>query len=130
MLIYESSRIYKDRLVDKQSKQKFDQMLYSLLRTHLNYSEKLVDTYFISKVASGGDRLIPNLPPLGRIGKADFIQLIEQGLRAYEREFKEMNVHLFDDILEFIAFSERVLSKPGGCILMAGRAGVGRKTTA
>ena len=40
-----------------------------------------------------------------------------------------MNVHMFDEILEYIAFTERVLSKPGGCILMAGRAGVGRKTT-
>lgn len=36
---------------------------------------------------------------------------------------------MFDEILEFIAYSERVLSKPGGCILMAGRSGVGRKTT-
>ena len=74
--------------------------------------------------------MIPNLPPLGRIGKADYILLIEQSLRAYEREFKEMNIHLFDDILDLIAFSERVLSKPGGCLLLAGRSGVGRKTTA
>ena len=50
-------------------------------------------------------------------------------MRAYEREFKEMNIHLFDEILDMIAFTERVLSQPGGCMLMAGRAGVGRKTT-
>ena len=129
VLIYESSRIFKDRLVDKQSKLKFDSQLYTLLRTHLKYNDKLVDTFFISKVASSGERIIPSLPPLGRIGKADFIQLIEQGMRAYEREFKEMNIHLFDDILELIAFTERTLSRPGGCILMAGRSGVGRKTT-
>lgn len=36
---------------------------------------------------------------------------------------------MFDEILEFIAYTERVLSKPGGSILMAGRSGVGRKTT-
>ena len=104
-------------------------MLYTLLKQHLKYNEKLSDTYFISKVAQGGDRLIANLPPLGRITKPDFIQLIEQSLRAYEREFKEMNVHLFDELLELIAYTERVLSKPGGCLLMAGRSGVGRKTT-
>lgn len=40
-----------------------------------------------------------------------------------------MNLHLFDEIIDLIAFSERTLSKPGGCLLMAGRAGVGRKTT-
>jgi hypothetical protein len=100
-----------------------------LLRSHLKYNDKLQDTYFISKVASNGERIIQNLPPLGRITKPDFITLIEQSMRAYEREFKEMNIHLFDDILELIAFTERTLSKPGGCVLMAGRSGVGRKTT-
>lgn len=73
VLIYESSRIFKDRLVDKQSKLKFDSMLYTLLRNHLKFGEKLVDTFFISKIASQGDRIIPNLPPLGRISKGDFI---------------------------------------------------------
>jgi dynein heavy chain 2 len=77
VLIYESSRIFKDRLVDKQSKLKFDSMLYTLLRNHLKFSEKLTDTFFISKVASQGERIIANLPPLGRITKGDFIQLIE-----------------------------------------------------
>ena len=100
------------------------------MKSHLKYNDKLQDTYFISKVASNGERIIPNLPPLGRITKPDFITMIEQGMRAYEREFKEMNIHLFDDILELIAFTERTLSKPGGCLLMAGRSGVGRKTTA
>jgi uncharacterized protein YqgQ len=52
VLIYESSRIFKDRLIDKQSKAKFDSILYQLLRNHLKYNEKLVDTFFISKVAS------------------------------------------------------------------------------
>lgn len=65
---------------------------------------------------------------MGRINKADFITLIEGALRAYEREFKEMNIHLFDDILDWISYTERALSKPGGHILMAGRAGVGRRT--
>lgn len=73
VLIYESSRIFKDRLVDKQSKANFDNILYTLLKTHLKFNEKLSDTYFISKVGSSGERLIPNLPPLGRISKSDFV---------------------------------------------------------
>lgn len=55
--------------------------------------------------------------------------MIEQAMRAYEREFKELKVHLFEDILDQIAYTERTLSQPGGCLLFAGRAGVGRKTT-
>mmetsp|Transcript_31229 Transcript_31229/g.22633 ORF Transcript_31229/g.22633 Transcript_31229/m.22633 type:complete len:107 (+) Transcript_31229:3862-4182(+) len=53
--------------------------------------------------------------------------MIEQLLRAYEREYKELNVHLIDEIIEMIAFVERVLSKPGGNLLLAGKSGVGRK---
>jgi dynein heavy chain 2, cytosolic len=37
VLIYESSRIFKDRLVDKQSKVKFDSILYQLLKNHLKF---------------------------------------------------------------------------------------------
>jgi len=37
--IYESSRIFKDRLVDKDSKVRFDKILYSLLKNHLRYNE-------------------------------------------------------------------------------------------
>lgn len=71
--------------------------------------------------------MIPGIPNLGRIPKPDFIALIEQSMRAYEREFKELSVHLIEEILEMIANIERVLSMPGGSLLLAGRAGVGRK---
>jgi len=37
--IYESSRIFRDRLVDKDSKMLFDKILYSLLKNHLRFNE-------------------------------------------------------------------------------------------
>ena len=77
IMIYESQRIFKDRLVDKDSKKRFDQILYTLLKNHLKFSEKLVDTYYISKVSSG-ESLIKGLPNLGRISKQDFVLLIDQ----------------------------------------------------
>ena len=52
-LVYESSRIFKDRLVDKESKMQFDKILYGLLKSHLRYNDTLRDTYFISKVVQG-----------------------------------------------------------------------------
>jgi dynein heavy chain 2, cytosolic len=48
-------------------------------------------------------------------------------MRAYEREFKELEVHLIEEVLDLIAYTERILSMPGGCLLLAGRSGVGRK---
>ena len=52
----------------------------------------------------------------------------EQSLRAYEREFKELELVLIDETLDLVSQVERVLSRPGGSILLAGRAGVGRRT--
>lgn len=48
-------------------------------------------------------------------------------MRAYEREFKELDIHMIDEVLELISQVERVLSMPGGSLLLAGRSGVGRK---
>lgn len=48
-------------------------------------------------------------------------------MRAYEREFKELDIHLIEEVLEMTAYTERVLSMPGGCLLLAGRSGIGRK---
>lgn len=71
--------------------------------------------------------MVQGLPPLGRIGKQDFVLMIDQALRAYEREFKTMDMILIDEIFDLIAFSERALSQPGANLLLAGRSGTGRK---
>lgn len=129
-LVYEASRIFKDRLVDRDSKLRFDKVLYSLLKSHLRFNEQLKDTYFISKIVQGNQSLVPGLPPLGRIGKQDFHAMMDQALRAYEREYKTMDVDLIDEILDLVAFSERTLSQPGANLLLAGRSGTGRKQSA
>jgi dynein heavy chain 2 len=129
ILIYESNRVFRDRLVDRENKKKFDNILYASLKNHLKYQDKLVDTYFISLVMKGNESLIPGLPSLGRIGKNDFITMVQGAMRAYEREFKELDIHLVEEVLEMIAYVERVLSMPGGCLLLAGRSGIGRKAS-
>lgn len=65
--------------------------------------------YFISKVA-GPNTLLASLPLLGRIPKNDFSTMIEGALKAYEREYKTMDIHLIDEILELVAYIERTLS--------------------
>ena len=96
--------------MDRDSKLRYDKILYTLLKSHLRFGEQLKDTYFISKVVQGSQGLVPGLPPLGRIGKADFVSLIDQALRAYEREYKTMDIHLIDEILDLVAYTERALS--------------------
>ena len=72
-MIYESQRVYRDRLVDRQAQATFDNMMYNLIKSHLKYPNKLEDTYFLSKVTQGQPSLIPGLPSMGRIQKADYV---------------------------------------------------------
>jgi len=58
----------------------------------------------------GTESIIKGLPSLGRIPKDDFIQLVEGQMRAYEREFKAIDVHLIEEVLDLFAFVERSLS--------------------
>lgn len=43
-------------------------------------------------------------------------------------EHREIDMLIFREVLENMARVDRVLSKPGGSLLMAGRSGVGRRT--
>lgn len=44
------------------------------------------------------------------------------------RDNKEDEILLFDEVLDNIAKVDKVLSQPGGSLVMAGRSGVGRRT--
>ena len=59
-----------------------------------------------------------------------FEEHVRGKLLMYEREVKELNILLFPEVLERVARFNRVLSQPGGHLLLAGRSGVGRRTTA
>ena len=77
-LVYESQRVYRDRLVDRQSKKTFDQILFKHVQTDLKFPvNKLEEVYFLSKITQGQESAIPGIPNMGRIPKADFIQMIE-----------------------------------------------------
>ena len=54
--------------------------------------------------------------------------MIQNTLRSYEREFKELELILVDEVLHLFTSIERSLSKLGETILLAGKSGVGRRT--
>lgn len=94
----ELAKRFKDRLVNFEQQGKFDGFLSSLLRAHLSY--QTVPNIFFS--SCGGQKM------LTRLEKKDFVSAINQGLVLYEREFKEMKLHLLDEVLSLLA------SKDGG----------------
>lgn len=48
---------------------------------------------------------------------------------AIAREQCELDMYIFKEVLDHIARVDRVLSRPGGSLLLAGRSGVGRRTS-
>eukprot|EP00727_Mastigamoeba_balamuthi_P008574 m51a1_g4339 putative cytoplasmic dynein 2 heavy chain 1 isoform x1 (4695) ;mRNA; f:164362-180818 len=55
---------------------------------------------------------------------------VKRGILMFEREVKELHLSLFPDVFDHIARVDRVLSQPGGALLLVGKSGVGRCSTA
>ena len=125
-LIWEANRIFRDRLVGRESLIAFDQIISCQMRAFLGAEvapKAMAETYFAaSKDKSAG------VSSLERYSKGDFIALVNQAIKNYEREFKEVRLHLIDEVLELIAAEDRIVSMPGGSVLLAGISGVGRRT--
>ncbi|CAF0783257.1 unnamed protein product [Rotaria sordida] len=128
---YEAFRLFKDRLVGHDAQEKFDQIIDKTLKSDWasNALGSLKDSYFVSWVNSSGRR---TLPPAGRVlsrvSSKELIPYIERGAARYRAEYLDTNVFLFREILDTIVRCDRVLTTPGGSLLLAGRSGVGRRT--
>ena len=69
-LVYESQRVFRDRLVDRQSKKVFDQILFKHVQNDLKFPvNKLEEIYFLSKITQGQEFAVPGIPNMGRIPK-------------------------------------------------------------
>ena len=88
-----------------------------------------LDSYFVSWINSTGRQ---TLPPTGRVlarlSVKDLIPHIERGIARYRADYRDTDVFLFREIVDAIVRCDRVLTTPGGSLLLAGRSGVGRRT--
>jgi len=75
-----------------------------------------------------GQPLPPHGKPLGKLNSADLKDVIRKGLIHYGRDSQNLDILLFQEVLEYMSRIDRVLSFPGGSLLLAGRSGVGRRT--
>ncbi|MED6293760.1 Cytoplasmic dynein 2 heavy chain 1 [Characodon lateralis] len=94
----------------------------------------MIDGFYVTWGASEGAVVAPGqpLPPhgkqLGRLDSADLKQVIQKGVALYSRDNKELDLLLFWEVCDFVSRVDRVLSRPGGSLLLAGRSGAGRHT--
>jgi dynein heavy chain 2, cytosolic len=149
VLAYEAMRIYRDRLVDSDSAAKFDSAVSAALRSQWGFNPDLRDVLFTSLThvtraggnapasardghASGAavaaDASLGNT--LHRVTFANLRSLVERGMKVYEREERELGIHLFNEVVEHVACIDRIVTASGGCALLVGRSGVGRRSAA
>lgn len=62
------------------------------------------------------------------MSRDDVTELIKKGVRSFEREIRDLDVPIFDEIIDSITAMDRVLSSPAGCLLLVGRVGAGRRS--
>ncbi|XP_037123246.1 cytoplasmic dynein 2 heavy chain 1 isoform X1 [Syngnathus acus] len=136
VVAHEARRLFRDRLVSSRDLNTFDNILSSIIRGDWSSDalENMTDGFYVTWGVSEGVLMTPgqSLPPhgkqLGRLHSSDLKQVIQKGLVLYSRDNRELDLLLFWEVCDFVSRLDRVLSRPGGSLLLAGRSGVGRHT--
>ena len=108
----------------------FTRILSMTLGNMINFRGDLSTIVCSTLGASAEDRLSPDPERLKMVKWTmdTFQELVAEKLKGFEREFKELNMMLFPEVLERIAQYDRVLSSRGGSMLLCGSSGVGRRS--
>ncbi|KAM3616881.1 uncharacterized protein V6R79_025341 [Siganus canaliculatus] len=136
VVAYEARRLFRDRLVSSKDLHMFDNILSSIIRGDWGSDalDNMTDGFYVTWGASEGAVMAPgqSLPAhgkqLGRLDSTDLKQVIQKGVVLYSRDNRELDLILFWEVCDFVSRVDRVLSRPGGSLLLAGRSGVGRHT--
>ncbi|PRP81711.1 hypothetical protein PROFUN_10811 [Planoprotostelium fungivorum] len=126
VISYESQRLFRDKGVDNNARQRYDKIAEPIFKGQ--WSAKYTTAQFFTTFGSttvGAD----GLKQLYRVEPEDFKDFVNKGIIVYERDVKELHMLIFGEILEHIAHVDRVLSSPGGSLLLVGKPGVGRRTS-
>ena len=126
--VYEGRRLFGDRMVTTEAKQRVATLLQGVAQTQFHATVD-PEAMFVTWGSMGQDAPTGTAcVPVFEMAMGDMGEAVTQKLVMYEREHKELGLVLFPDVLETIARIDRVISEPGGHILMAGRSGVGRRS--
>ncbi|XP_076138461.1 cytoplasmic dynein 2 heavy chain 1 [Alosa pseudoharengus] len=138
IVAYEARRLFRDRIVSAKDLHTFDNILMSVIRGDWGSDvlDSMSDTFYVTwgaaheagAIMAPGQSLPPHGKPLGRLDSADLKEVIRKGILMYGRDNRELDILLFHEVLDFMSRVDRVLSRPGGSLLLAGRSGVGRRT--
>ncbi|GLH06946.1 Dynein heavy chain, cytoplasmic, partial [Gryllus bimaculatus] len=135
VVVYEAQRLFRDKLVSDEHRGQFDTIVNQVMDQDWSKDGvvgKAMSAYYVTAGANtqipAGAPLPPVGKPLGRMKTEDWTHIVERGIQVFGREGQTLDLLILPEVLDLVARVERVLSAPCGSLLLAGRAGVGRKS--
>ncbi|CAL4157019.1 unnamed protein product, partial [Meganyctiphanes norvegica] len=130
---YEACRLFRDKLVEEEDITKFDSIILACLHSDwgLDLRNHVHNTYFVTAATGtvlAGAPLPMHGHTLGYMTEEDWAATVSRAVKHYGHDNRELDLLFFAEVLDNMARVDRVLSSPGGSLLMAGRSGVGRRT--
>ncbi|KAK7078013.1 hypothetical protein SK128_012525 [Halocaridina rubra] len=131
--LYEACRLFRDKLAEDEDIQKFDGIVLGTLHSDwgTDLQNQIVNNYYVTSAVQA---IAPGAPvpqegyKMGHMTSENWTQIVEKAVRQYSREKIELDLLLFSEVLDAMARVDRILTVPGGSLLLAGRSGVGRRT--
>ncbi|KAL8191062.1 UNVERIFIED_CONTAM: Cytoplasmic dynein 2 heavy chain 1, partial [Gekko kuhli] len=138
IVAYEARRLFRDKIVGAKKLHVFDNILMKVFQGDWGSDvlDNMADSYYVTwgarnelgAVMAPGQTLPSHGRPLGKLNSADLKDVIKKGIIHYGRDNQEIEILLFPEVLDYVSRVDRVLSFPGGSLLLAGHSGVGRRT--
>ncbi|XP_068211563.1 cytoplasmic dynein 2 heavy chain 1 [Palaemon carinicauda] len=131
--IYEACRLIRDRLAEDGDIAKFDSLILSAVQSDWNVDLRyhITNSYYVTPAVAA---IAPGAPlpqgghKIGHMNAEEWGKVVEKAVKQYSREKQELNLLIFTEVLDVMARVDRVLTVPGGSLLLAGRSGIGRRT--
>uniref|UniRef100_A0A8C5WVK4 Cytoplasmic dynein 2 heavy chain 1 n=1 Tax=Laticauda laticaudata TaxID=8630 RepID=A0A8C5WVK4_LATLA len=138
IVAYEAKRLFRDKIVGAKEVHVFDNILMKVFQGDWGSDilDNMTDTFYVTwgahhelgTIMAPGQTLPPHGRPLGKLNSTDLKDIIRKGIIHYGRDNHEIEILLFTEVFDYVSRIDRVLSFPGGSLLLAGQSGVGRRT--
>lgn len=129
ILSYESFRIFSDKLINEDDRKKFETILNKIFQLQWGKTtvlSNLKDVYFVPSEQYNNKQ---DTVALSRLNSEDWGSSIKKGIQYFGREGHTLNLLIIPELLNLVSAISRSLSQVAGCVLLAGRSGVGRHSS-
>uniref|UniRef100_A0A158PNV8 Cytoplasmic dynein 2 heavy chain 1 (inferred by orthology to a C. elegans protein) n=1 Tax=Anisakis simplex TaxID=6269 RepID=A0A158PNV8_ANISI len=123
-LLYEGERIFRDRLVNSNHTQRFDEIVIDVTSTSISCNDGSV---YITSSGAFNPHTSMTGKRLSMVPRKEYTKQLQTAINRYQSEVSIFNLPLFDELVTLCAQVDRVITCAGGCALLAGRAGMGRR---